>query len=80
MSDYLSQSIFIFDVILLTILSIIYSTIIFFVFLRRNYQPLKSRGAYLIIFSLCGNFLFTAFQLIVKIINNTYRLGGYPGD
>lgn len=42
----------------------IYATVIFYLFIRRHYQPLKNRGSSLLIISCAGN---------KKILDNNYH-------
>jgi hypothetical protein len=63
--------------VLLAILTPFYSGVVCFLFTRRHYQPLKSRGANLILISIIGNQLFTNTLIINKIIANVYKVGSF---
>jgi hypothetical protein len=47
--------------------------------LRRQYQPLKSKGATLILISTFGNALFSSTLYINKMIANAYNVGSFFG-
>ena len=69
-------------VIFLLISITIYCTVIFYLLLRRQYQPLKSKGANLLIISTLGNAFFSTTLYINKMIANVYNVGSFfePGD
>jgi len=56
--------------------------VIFYLLLRRQYQPLKSKGANLLLISTFGNALFSTTLYINKMIANAYDVGSFfePGD
>ena len=74
-------------VCLLIMLTILYTYCMFTLTARRNMQPLKNKGVFLIIMSIAGiiftsdysgNFMFSFCLMLNKIINNAEKLGGKP--
>eukprot|EP00347_Sterkiella_histriomuscorum_P012237 403369365 len=75
--DFDSLGFFIFDVILLFFVIVLYSGCIFFLLVRRQYQPLKNRGSFLIVISVTGNFAYVGCCLVNKLIANAYKVGSF---
>ena len=57
-----------------------YLAVIFMLFIRRYYQPLKVRGSTLIILSTLGNMMFSVTLMMNKIIANAYDVGSFFDD
>lgn len=68
---------FILDAILTGVLLVGYSATIFMLFIRKHYQPLKNKGANLIIISAIGNFIFCLILMVNKMIANAFRVGSF---
>ena len=75
--DFESLPIFIIDAFLLAFLLCVYASALFYLISRRHYQPLKNRGANLIMISTLGNYLFAITLIINKMIANAFKVGSF---
>lgn len=74
---YESFPTFVFDGVLLGLLLVGYSATIFMLLIRKHHQPLKNKGANLIIISAIGNFLFCIILMVNKMIANAFKVGSF---
>ncbi len=62
------------DIILLTVIMIVYILVFVFLGKRKHYQPLKNKAPTLLCFSVAGMALLSLTILLQRILGNMYRL------